>query len=836
MIIPFLEHIVVYSTATSLPVRKLEVRRGHRIASIAISPSFPEQLFVLTKSGSIELWKWRDGRRLQHWPTHRNSQHLQVVESWSEDQCLIYTTQDDDGGSWQLWAHLLDRKGAGRQSSSLFTNAQEISQLRSLNCGKTICMASKDQLILGKLASGSSVSFATLSYTWHVVTCPEWISSLDVKTNRDESTHADQKHSMPFQLAIGGLKGSIHVYDDLFNKLQLHEKRTLSAGDTISRRLHWHRNAVLAVKWSKDGNYIISGGQETVLVMWQLDTDRKELLPHLGAPIESIVLSPSGAAYGIRLADNSAMILSTSEMRPTFSVAGIQMPPTAARRTLPQLITQDLLLRAKATGTLVPPACVRPLNPDRLLLAVPPNFSSRISNPPAQNAAYLQTLDISSGQELAKQAIVRTNITDLNIGPEGNLLEEPNVTHMATSCDGNWLATIEEWIPSRGDYASLAYDLESELEERILRREVFLKFWSWDEGRNIWQLVSRIDNPHPLYQGARAGRILGLVADPSMVCFATYGEDENLKVWKESARRRHGLAVQDKDGKALSDWHLRHTVSISLDEDQDEQGRPSVNMDWSLDGSVIAFAFQKHCSVPILLLDALNGKVERVLDGLYTGPLLDLAILGKYLLIMANELVVWNLVSDELQYNLNNLLPDIPLPEILKYSHIATNHEQNNFAATVPRSLTTKQGRKHIDARFAIFDPSSTQPLYATALNEPVAFLLPAKNHRGYHVIDAATNVKTLAPEASRPSIPFEVPLRETKPKKGLKNLFGDALERRKDEIIHPSESVDDRRYVSEHQILEALGANSQNALPSPEQMFENVTRLLIGRAVDVKG
>ena len=749
---------------------------------------------------------------------------------------MIYTTQEDDEGSWQLWAYLLDRKGAGQQSSLLFTNAQDISQFRSLDGGTTVCMASKDQLILGKLANGSSISFATLKYTWHIITCPEWISSLDIRTNRGNSTHTDQKHSTSFQLAIGGLKGSIHVYDDLFNKLPRHEKRTLSVGDTISRRLHWHRNAVLAVKWSKDGNYIISGGQETVLVMWQLDTDRKELLPHLGASIESIVLSPSGAAYGIRLADNSAMILSTSEMRPTFSVAGIQMPPTAARRTLPQLITKDLLLRVKAAESLVPPACVRPLNPDRLLLAVPPNFSSRISNPPAQNPSYLQTLDISSGQELAKQALVRTNITDLNMGPEGNLLEEPNVTHMATSCDGQWLATVEEWIPSRGDYASLAYDIESEFEERLLRREVFLKFWSWDEGRDIWQLVNRIDNPHPLYQGARAGRIFGLVADPSMVCFATYGEDENLKVWKESARRRHGQAVQDKDGKALSDWHLRHTVPISLDEDQDEQGRSTVKMDWSLDGSVIAFACQKHSSVPILLLDALNGKVERVVNGLYTGPLLDLAILGKYLLILANELVVWDLVSDELQYNHNNLLPDIPLPELLKHSHIATNHERNNFAATVPRSLTTKQGKKHIEARFAIFDPSSTQPLYATALNEPVAFLLSAKNHKGYHVIDAATNVKTLAPEATHSSIPFEVPLREKKPKKGLTNLFGDTLEKRKDENISPTESINERRYVSEHQILEALGANSQNALPSPEQMFENVTKLLIGRAVDVKG
>ena len=749
---------------------------------------------------------------------------------------MVYTTQQEKDGPWQLWAHLLQIEGAKCQSSLLYTSEEEISHLRGSNNGDRLFVTSKDQLIMGSLSKGSSASPDPLSYTWLKVTCPEWISSLDVAFREQDASNPTQNLKSSLQISVGGLKGSIHIYDDLLDRLLLQEKRTFDTNDTSSRRLHWHRNAVLANKWSKDGNYIISGGQETVLVSWQLDRDRKELLPHLGAPIESITVSPSGASYGIRLANNSAMILSTNEMRPTFSVAGIQIRPVFAQRTMPQLLTKDVLSGTKDTKSNVPPTCLSLSRPNQLLFAVPSHFSARTSNPTIPNASYLQSFDLSSGQELTKQALVRTGVTDLNIGPEGNMVQEPNVTHIAMSSNGEWLASIEEWMPARDDYASLAFDTETELEERSHRREVHLKFWLWNEGGTQWRLVNKINNPHSLPYGARAGRVSGLISDPSMSGFATFGDDGTLKLWTESARRRHGLAVKDNDGKYLSDWHLRLSISVPWDDDDDKQTLVSPRMAWSSDGSVIVFARQGHYSTPLFILDALDGKVEQVLTGLYTGPLLDVAILGKYLLILANELVAWDLVADGLHYNIGNLLPDMPLSEMSKFSHIATNTKQNHFAATVPRSVTTKSGRKGLEGRFAIFDLSSPQPLYVESLREPVVSVLPAESHKGYHVIDAVTNVMTLAPEESLPPASVKNPKLEMRPKNGLKNLFGDAMKKQTDNPTARPEAVEDGlRYVSTHQINEALGTYSQDPLPAPEQMFENVVNLLIGRPVEAK-
>src|ERR1700733_11875966 len=82
------------------------------------------------------------------------------------------------------------------------------------------------------------------------------------------------------------------------------------------------------------GNYIISGGSETVLVLWQLDTGKQQFLPHMSATIQNIVVSPTGTSYGIQLADNSAMILSTAKLEPTTNISGIQTCVTEADDTV----------------------------------------------------------------------------------------------------------------------------------------------------------------------------------------------------------------------------------------------------------------------------------------------------------------------------------------------------------------------------------------------------------------------------------------------------------------------------------------------------------------------
>jgi len=67
------------------------------------------------------------------------------------------------------------------------------------------------------------------------------------------------------------------------------------AGETSAptTTLHWHAHAVKSITFSPNGAYLLSGGEEAVLVVWQLQTGHKEFIPRIGAPINSIVVAPT---------------------------------------------------------------------------------------------------------------------------------------------------------------------------------------------------------------------------------------------------------------------------------------------------------------------------------------------------------------------------------------------------------------------------------------------------------------------------------------------------------------------------------------------------------------
>ena len=58
-------------------------------------------------------------------------------------------------------------------------------------------------------------------------------------------------------VVVGLQDGSIRIVDDILTQLTQMGKGAKDI-DRISRRLHWHRMAVSAVKWSRDGALRIS--------------------------------------------------------------------------------------------------------------------------------------------------------------------------------------------------------------------------------------------------------------------------------------------------------------------------------------------------------------------------------------------------------------------------------------------------------------------------------------------------------------------------------------------------------------------------------------------------
>ena len=505
---------------------------------------------------------------------------------------------------------------------------------------------------------------------------------------------------------------------------------------------------------------MISGGSETVLVFWQLDTDRLDFLPHLSASIDSIVVAADGAAYLIRLSDNSVMILSSTELKPKTYIAGIQA------RILRLPVSPDIRMassnkEAQDGGVSdlqapVVPATISCLQPSRLLLAVPSSLSTSTSPGVSSGTPYLQTVDLATAHHVSRQALTRTNTTDLNIGPELNKIIEPNVMFIRASYDGRWLATVDEWTPPLQDTQQPGMD-EEELWRGCQRRtEVFLKFWSWDSVMKQWELVTREDGPHSVEDGGpKAGHVMDLQADPTRLRFATVGQDGAVRIWKAKTRRRNNIVLKSGNGEPLMEWFCRQVAYLAeIEMKKDREKFMTARLAWSWDGSVLAASQTRvendYPMALVYLIDPSSGNVRTIRAGLYTGVPACLAFVKHYLVVIGDGLTVWDTVQDQLSYGFTLQPSELAPRQRARMIHVAVDQSQGTFAISLP---VVKFGKHHQaltrrllrDARseLIIFDPAQLEPLYSTSLPHLITALVCSAG--GYAALDSAGELRVVS-------------------------------------------------------------------------------------------
>lgn len=601
-------------------------------------------------------------------------------------------------------------------------------------------------------------------------------------------------------------------------------------------------------KANEIGNYIISGGLETTLLIWQLETGSLNTLPHLGAPIEGIVVSPSGSSYAIRLADNSTMILSTAELKPTFSVAGLQLPSNNIfGPQLPYLKTvdnPDEKLRKPRRFQF--PAVS---GPSGLLCAVPAATSSRVPSALPQHASFLQTVDITSGHQIMRQALTRTKATDLNVGPESNSIQEPDVVLMKLSDDGLWLATVDEWMPPKRDLAALTFSDERTATEQARRREIFLKFWSWDNESRIWALVSRFDDPHGSQISVSDGenRVLDLIAQPSSHGFATVGADGIIRKWKASARQRHGSTVKNKQGQELVNWDC--VTTISLDSAAlSSQPYTGAKLAYSADGSFLAAVLTSAAPWTIHLIDPDAGTATTGPYGPLTGALHGLGIVDRYLVVLSDQLRVWNLVSQELCHTYTLKPQPHPSKKQPQSKHLAVDVVRGFFAIALPYVDPNPREEQTGDhSQVIVFRLAEPAPIYTFITQHPLTVLTPIYDRKGFVVIDSAADIRTVTPRVVPSTAAMALPTPPATPSRGLQDVYGDTHHPNNEVVegaeksvpgfsanqpilsVDPRVEEDDAVVVTQEKLAEALDCGPAYAMPPVTELFERVARLYAG-------
>ncbi|KUL86740.1 hypothetical protein ZTR_04853 [Talaromyces verruculosus] len=701
--------VQVYSMATQRPVKTLTMKDSSHLTGLQLVPSDPQHLYISTLSGKLIQWDWDAGREIT---TRGNFVKVSLFEivplkvQEEEKQRMAYFAVKSKGARYHIavntdWAQ---RKDSGE--TVVFDTANAITHFKVVQGGQFIVACARQQLMIGTLSPKSKEKGVYDEYEWREYRLPvKQITCLDVRES--QSAVLGENTTTSIDIAVGDASGVILVYNDVLSSIG----REGTSGLPLLQRLHWHREAVASLRWSRDGNYIISGGKESVLVFWQLDSGRRNFLPHLPSPIRSITLSSVGALYAVQLADRSITVISATELNSVATIDGLQLPSS-----LEALADTDERIVERSLGAGLP-AILHPLQPEQLLLASPSGDSSSLT--------FLQTFNIQTGLQVSRQALARTNVTILNKGPEGTPILPPNVEFMELSGNGQWLATIDSWSPPKQDVeASLGPLLDDAQLQK--RNEVFLKFWHWSEAQGIWELTTRVETPH-LAASGEAVQILSLKARSDRSELVTLGSDLTIKVWQPTGRYTTSAKSQPRSNTMEHTW--KHVTSVDLS--YAGHDATTGTMTFSEDGSILAVGLKNTVS----LIDTRQWSVYSSRQVFSVDSIRSVGFQGRYLIILSEQsLAVWNVVDDVIQTPTESASSS---SASFKNIALAVDSSTDTFAV-VTKTLEASRGTTH---SIAVYSTLTMTLLSESGLEKAPIKFLADPNNGGYIAIDVAANL-----------------------------------------------------------------------------------------------
>ncbi|KAJ5810533.1 uncharacterized protein N7503_002751 [Penicillium pulvis] len=797
--------VQVFATSTSRLVRTLQMEAGQNVIGYKICPVEQEILYIFT-SNFVTKWHWDSGKRLAKWGTGSRAVAVDVPQVENQNQLAAYSIGIQKDGKRQILINALTDKKS--PSIVALTTEEQINNIQVICGGRVIIACDGPHIFMGTTTTLDLENPETVQYNWREATLPSSATcfhlrqSLSAKSKGTESKSA--KGSEAVDLVVGEATGSILVYQDVFNTLFGRNAEKKSS----PQRLHWHRGSVNTVKWSRDGNYILSGGNESVIVLWQLDSGRKQFLPHLSSPILNITVSPQGTSYVVHLADNSVMVLSARELLPTATVTGLQLSSEGGN-------TKDSASKKPLNAV----AALHPQHPEQLLVAVPASHQTT-QKAQRSNAAMLQTFDIRSNSHISRQALARTNATTLNVGPEGSTIATPDIRNMDILHDGKWMATVDSWTPHPRDVEALA-GAASRRDNVLSRPEIFLKFWKWSASSSMWELVSRIDGPH--FNDNHHAEVLSLVARPQSHEFATLGADSVLRFWCPTARHRSGLKTDSE--KQLDTWKCRNTVDLSGRLSDAGASLKQACMSFSEDGSVLAVCLPSESGANdglVLLIDVNNCTVHYRRTGVFLGTPYSAKFLGRHLVVAsAGSVAVWDTVDD--------IVKPAQLPEASNAANaasqplVAVNPRTQTFAIASHELENSSTQKKRRQSRFQIriYDISSLDIVFQETLGSCPLALLADVYSGDYIIVDAGSSVQRVGclDKASQKTVqPIEVTSQLTS---GLATIFSQGPERAPLAIEGDGSASQNKGLAS------VFGDTPSFSLPSLGVLFRNVVQTL---------
>ncbi|KAF9469861.1 WD40-repeat-containing domain protein [Collybia nuda] len=431
-------------------------------------------------------------------------------------------------------------------------------------------------------------------------------------------------HPTDEYFATGDEKGIIRLWYCLSDNLPTAVRGVEKKSQTTT--LHWHAHAVASITFTGNGAYLLSGGEESVLVIWQLHTGKREFVPRVGAPISTVSLSNQGRGeeeYLLGLADATYLFINAGTLKVSRSYSHIKLDPgTPSTSKLPS----TPLAIHKPTSTII----------------LPSSHPSSLQIYSLTSSKLVSELEISPSNRVSRR--------------DERPVEPSHVEDAAITFSGEWLASVD-----------------TRDEEDGFRGEVYLKFWRWDQDET-WKLNTRIDQPHGINKITCLAFSSSAPKCNHSVMLATTAEDCNVKIWGLKTTRGKADLVDDF-------WVIRSTFNF--------RAQIPRSVSWSPDASLLAISLGDYVSVydsaTFILRQASSfpgckqaSSVHFVGKG------------GRYLAVIGNnDLILWDLVVQSVRWHhktLSTIENVVPHPEDYSFA-VFCNHKANKEQLTTKVSI-----------------------------------------------------------------------------------------------------------------------------------------------------
>ncbi|KAJ7103370.1 WD40 repeat-like protein [Mycena belliarum] len=517
----------IYAVTTGKVVSTLSIPRpagfdasSDTLTCAVLNPHNAFQLITGSVGGVLAVWDFLEATLLQIVDIAQPIHHICVHETF-KDSVFVTASRPNKKGVLDDNAIVLQvsLKPADVASQSTIQKSSDITAIGKIRMPTGLSFSPSGTSLVAiaghKAYVASSASFAA-GFTKYV--SPERLTCL--------AFHPSEEY-----FATGDEKGNIRLWYCLAEQLPIKpfgvEKKTQTT------TLHWHAHAVSSIAFTPNGAYLLSGGEESVLVVWQLHSGKREFLPRIGSPIKTISVSKAASGeeeYLLGLADATYTFVGAASLKISRTYSRIKLDPSAVQST-PSTSTHSLtpLSVHSTTSTLILPSS----HPSSLQIYSP--ISSTL----------VSELEVSPSNRVSRR--------------DEKPIDPCRIERVTISPSGDWLATIDTREGDEGAHG-----------------ESYLKIWWWDRKAGFWILNTRVDRPHGLEKVTDAAFSPSPEGQPMLL--VTTGKDCNTKTWRIRTA---------KDNSEF--WIARSTSSF-------QRESPS-HASWSPDGSLLAITLPKRVAL-----------------------------------------------------------------------------------------------------------------------------------------------------------------------------------------------------------------------------------------------